>query len=278
VERAWSGTFLSALEMAGASLTLMRVDDQRLARLDAAAITSAWPALSGRVAQVSVKQAPAAPIAASGARLSRESALRRVIEAVCARLLEVEPELTEMDQRVGDGDLGISMSRAAHSILQEIDTYPAESAPADVLRTMSATIRRVVGGTSGPLYAVMLLRAAAALDEAHELDAKVWSKAFTAAVAGVMELGGAQPGNRTMVDALHPAAVALNAALDKGLSAGDALNAAVDAATQGATATAQMHPRLGRSSYVGDRALGFADPGAHAVALWLGAIESTLRG
>jgi dihydroxyacetone kinase len=278
VERAWSGTFLSALEMAGVSLTLMRVDDQRLARLDAAAITSAWPALSGRVAQVSVKQAPAAPIAASGARLSRESALRRVIEAVCAHLLEAEPELTEMDQRVGDGDLGISMSRAAHSILQEIDTYPAESAPADVLRTMSATIRRVVGGTSGPLYAVMLLRAAAALDEAHEPDAKVWSKAFTAAVAGVMELGGAQPGNRTMVDALHPAAVALNAALDKGLSAGDALNAAVDAATQGAEATAQMHPRLGRSSYVGDRALGFADPGAHAVALWLGAIESTLRG
>ncbi|AMH43519.1 MULTISPECIES: dihydroxyacetone kinase subunit DhaK [Burkholderiaceae] len=282
VERAWSGTFLSALEMAGVSLTLMRVDDQRLARLDATATTSAWPALSGRVAQVSVKQAPAAPGAASGARLARESALRRVIEAVCARLLEAEPELTEMDQRVGDGDLGISMSRAAHSILQEIDTYPAESAPADVLRTMSATIRRVVGGTSGPLYAVMLLRAAAALDEAldeaHGPDAKVWSKAFTAAVAGVMELGGAQPGNRTMVDALHPAAVALNAALDKGLTAGDALNAAVDAATQGATATAQMHPRLGRSSYVGDRALGFADPGAHAVALWLGAIASTLRG
>lgn len=278
VERAWSGTFLSALEMAGVSLTLMRVDDQRLARLDATAITSAWPALSGRVAQVSVKQAPAAPITVSGARLARESGLRRVIEAVCARLLEAEPVLTEMDQRVGDGDLGISMSRAAHSILQEIDTYPAETAPADVLRTMSATIRRVVGGTSGPLYAVMLLRAAAALDEAHEPDAKVWSKAFADAVAGVMELGGAQPGNRTMVDALHPAAVALDAALDKGLGAVDALKAAVDAATQGAEATAQMHPRLGRSSYVGDRALGFADPGAHAVALWLGAIESTLRG
>jgi dihydroxyacetone kinase len=277
VERAWSGTFLSALEMAGVSLTLLRVDNQRLARLDATATTSAWPALSGRVALASVKQAPAAPAAASGARLSRVSALRRVIEAVCARLLEAEPELTEMDQRVGDGDLGISMSRAAHSILQEIDTYPAETAPADVLRTMSATIRRVVGGTSGPLYAVMLLRAAAALDEAHEPDAKVWSKAFTAAVAGVMDLGAAQPGNRTMVDALHPAAVALDAALVKGASAIDALKASVDAAAQGAEATAQMHPRLGRSSYVGDRALGFADPGAHAVALWLGAIESTLR-
>lgn len=278
VERAWSGTFLSALEMAGVSLTLMRVDDQRLARLDAPTTTSAWPALSGRVARTSVKEAPAAPIVESSARLSRDSALRLAIEAACTRLLDAESVLTEMDQRVGDGDLGISMSRAAHSILQEIDTYPSESAPADVLRTMSATIRRVVGGTSGPLYAVMLLRAAAALDKTHEPDAKAWSAAFTAAVSGVMELGGAQAGNRTMVDALLPAAVALDAALAEGASAIDALKAAVDAATQGAAATAHMHPRLGRSSYVGDRALGFADPGAHAVALWLGAIEAALRG
>lgn len=279
VERAWSGTFLSALEMAGVSLTLLRVDDQRLAWLDAATSTTAWAALSGRVAQVCVRQAPAAPIAAGGTRLSRESALRRVIDAVCACLLEAEPVLTEMDQRVGDGDLGISLSRAARSILQEFDSYPAETAPGDVLRTMSATIRRVVGGTSGPLYAVMLLRAAAVLEQSGEPAAKNWSAAFTAAVAGVMELGGAHPGDRTMVDALHPAAVALQAALvgPGDILIDDALKAAVDAATQGAAQTASMSPRLGRSSYVGDRALGFADPGAHAVALWLAAIREALR-
>ncbi len=276
VERAWSGTFLSALDMAGISLTLLRVDDQRLARLDATAQTTAWPTLSGRVAQASVKPAPAAPVAASGARLSRESSLRRVIEAVCACLLEAEPVLTEMDQRVGDGDLGISLSRAARSILHEIDTYPAETAPGAVLRTMSATIRRVVGGTSGPLYAVMLLRAAAVLEQSGGVAAKDWSAAFTAAVDGVMELGGAHPGDRTMVDALHPAAVALQTALAKS-GTGEALKAAVDAATSGAAQTASMSPKLGRSSYVGDRALGFADPGAHAVGLWLAAIRSSLQ-
>src|SRR5260370_10379194 len=175
VERAWSGTFLSALDMAGISLTLLRVDDQRLARLDATAQTTAWPTLSGRVAQASVKPAPAAPVAASGARLWRESSLRRVIEAVCACLLEAEPVLTEMDQRVGDGDLGISLSRAAPGILHEIDTYPAETAPGAGLRTMSATIRRVAGRTSGPLYAVMLLRAAAALDQSGGVAAKASS-------------------------------------------------------------------------------------------------------
>ncbi|KLU23308.1 dihydroxyacetone kinase [Caballeronia mineralivorans PML1(12)] len=276
VERAWSGTFLSALDMAGISLTLLRVDDQRLAWLDATAQTTAWPALSGRVAQASVKPTPAAPVAASGARLARESSLRRVIEAVCACLLEAEPVLTEMDQRVGDGDLGISLSRAARSILHEIDTYPAETSPGAVLRTMSATVRRVVGGTSGPLYAVMLLRAAAMLEQSGGAAAKDWSAAFTAAVDGVMELGGAHPGDRTMVDALHPAAVALRTALARS-SMDEALKAAVDAATSGAAQTASMTPKLGRSSYVGDRALGFADPGAHAVGLWLAAIRSSLQ-
>lgn len=143
---------------------------------------------------------------------------------------------------------------------------------------MSATVRRVVGGTSGPLYAVMLLRAAVVLEQqSREPSAKDWSAAFTAAVAGVMELGGAHPGDRTMVDVLEPAAVALRAAPDGGIDTDDALKAAVDAVTQGAASTASMSPRLGRSSYVGDRALGFADPGAHAVALWLAAIRGALQ-
>ncbi|HEY1998948.1 dihydroxyacetone kinase subunit DhaL [Paraburkholderia sp.] len=278
VERAWAGTFLSALEMAGVSLTLLRVDDQRLAWLDAATQTSAWPALSGRVAQACVKAAPAAPNQTGGAALTRDSTLRRVIEAVCARLLDAEPVLTEMDQRVGDGDLGISLSRGARGILQEIDSYPAESTPGAVLHALSATVRRVVGGTSGPLYAVMLLRAGSVLDQtAGQAAPQRWSEAFAAGVRALMALGGAHAGDRTMVDALLPAVEALQAALGKSASVDDALKAAVDAATAGAAQTASMSPRRGRSSYVGDRALGFADPGAHAVALWLAAVREALR-
>jgi dihydroxyacetone kinase len=277
VERAWAGTFLSALEMAGVSLTLLRVDDERLGWLDAAAHTSAWPALSGRVAQVSVRPAPATPDRTTGATLTREATLRRAIESVCACLLEAEPILTEMDQRVGDGDLGISLSRGARGILAELDAYPAETTPGAVLRRMSATVRRVVGGTSGPLYAVMLLRGAVALEQTGGSWAKAWSAAFSEGVAGLMALGGAHPGDRTMVDALKPAADALHAALSKSEDALDAaLKAAADAAAEGAAQTASMHPRRGRSSYVGDRALGYADPGAHAVALWLAAIREAL--
>jgi dihydroxyacetone kinase len=179
-----------------------------------------------------------------------------------------------MDQRVGDGDLGISLSRGARAVLDELDSYP--STPGGVLRGMSATLRRVVGGTSGPLYAVMLLRAAVALEQSGGSTAQRWAMAFGAGVDGLMELGGAQPGDRTMVDALKPAADALQSALARSERTGVALQAAVDAATEGAARTASMHPRRGRSSYVGDRALGHADPGAHAVALWLAAVRDAL--
>jgi dihydroxyacetone kinase len=184
--------------------------------------------------------------------------------------------LTEMDQRVGDGDLGISLARGARGVLHEIDTYPAETTPGAVLRAVSATVRRVVGGTSGPLYAVMLLRAGSVLDQSSGPAEKRWAEAFGSGVAALMELGGAHPGDRTMVDALLPAVDALQSALAQSADTDAALQAAVDAAASGAAQTASMSPKLGRSSYVGKRALGFADPGAHAVGLWLAAIREAL--
>jgi len=269
VERGWAGTFLTALEMPGCSLTLLKLDDERIARLDAPTATTAWPSGLGRIA-VPVTVAPTVasprtPEQAGGPGLEPDSQLRLAIERICAVLLDAREMLTEMDQKVGDGDLGISMARGARSILAELDTYPPAAAPAVVLRRMSATVRRVVGGSSGPFYAVMLLRAAAALDH----DPTAWATAFTAAVDGVIELGGAHPGDRTMVDALRPASEALAA------PAGT-LERAVAAAAAGAAASASMHPRLGRSSYLGDRVLGYVDPGAHAVALWLTAIRDAL--
>jgi triose/dihydroxyacetone kinase / FAD-AMP lyase (cyclizing) len=280
VERAWAGTFLSALEMAGVSLTLLRLDAQRLAWLDAAAQTSAWPGLSGRVAREVSAAVPDTPKetakGASTPRLAADSMLRSVIDAVCTCLIGAEPVLTEMDQRVGDGDLGISLARGARAILHEIDTYPADTHPGAVLLAMSATTRRVVGGTSGPLYAALLLRAGSVLDQAGTANAQRWADAFAAGVAALMELGGAKAGERTMVDALLPAVDALQIALAQSASTGDAMQAAVEAATAGAARTASMTPRRGRSSYVGERALGFPDPGAHAVGLWLTAIRDAL--
>ncbi|MGF6917827.1 dihydroxyacetone kinase [Paraburkholderia sp. 40] len=252
VARAWAGTFLSALEMAGVSLTLLRIDDERLSLLDAASQTSAWPALSGRVAQVAVRERSGLRVpAGSRADIDRNGPARR----------RRRPRHQPRARRTRG---------AARARFLCVSNHPG--------RGMSATLRRVVGGTSGPLYAVMLLRAAAALEQSGGTTARQWATAFSAGVDGLMELGGARPGDRTMVDALRPAADALHDALAQGVSTDAALQATVEAACDGTSRTASMHPRRGRSSYVGERALGHMDPGAHAVALWLAAIRDALPG
>jgi ATP-dependent dihydroxyacetone kinase len=272
VARIWAGNFLTALDMAGVSLSVLPVDDELLAALDAPTTAPAWPRTRSATAPAVV---PAPPRAARpDGELAGDDPLRRCLEAVAEALIAVRDELTELDRRTGDGDLGISLARGAAAILAECPAYPGAEGPAAVLRAASATVRRSVGGTSGPLYAVLLLRAANALPAAPSpVD---WSAAFTAAVDGVCEVGGASSGDRTMVDALDPAATTFADRLGTGATWPDALTAAVGSATRGTAATAGLHPRLGRSSYLGDRVLGHPDPGARAVALWLGAVATAL--
>ena len=140
---------------------------------------------------------------------------------------------------------------------------------------MGNALRRAIAGSSGPFYAVALLRAAREL-ESSPAGASAWAGAFASAVASVSELGGAKPGDRTMLDALQPAVGALAASLEAGLSSREAWSKAVAAAEQGRDATVSMHPRLGRAAYLGDRALGHADAGASAVLVWMRAILSVL--
>jgi dihydroxyacetone kinase len=142
--------------------------------------------------------------------------------------------------------------------------------PGIVLTRIADALRRAIGGSSGPFYATALLRAAQTLPETS--TAPDWSAALAAGVNAITELGGAKPGDRTMIDALRPAATAFAAGLAAGRSAIEAWGEAVTAAQEGVAATAQMHPRLGRASYLGDRAMGTVDAGAAAAAIWMRAV------
>jgi dihydroxyacetone kinase len=116
---------------------------------------------------------------------------------------------------------------------------------------------------------VLFLRCGSVLESLGATELAPWADALARGCQAISELGGAKPGDRTMLDALDP--------FVKALQQGAGLKAAVDAAERGAEATAQMKPRLGRSSYLGDRVLGHPDPGAKAVTTWLrGACESLL--
>ncbi|SEQ23987.1 homodimeric dihydroxyacetone kinase [Faunimonas pinastri] len=277
VERVWSGNYLTALDMPGCSLSLLRLDDERLALLDAPATSPAWQ--PGIAVQPARKLVSAAPLAATeepadiGAAPASDL-VRAALQAVATAMRNAEPELTDLDSRTGDGDLGASMVRGAEAI----ETLPrnASQSAGSLLAALGNALRRAIAGSSGPFYAVALMRTGRRLDEARNPGARDWAEAFEMAVASVGELGGAKPGDRTMLDALHPAADALLHGLDAGLSPRKALSKAVQACAEGVDATTRMHPRLGRAAYLGERAIGSPDAGAAAVLVWMRALEKAV--
>ena len=140
------------------------------------------------------------------------------------------------------------------------------------MAALGDTLRRAIAGSSGPFYATALLRASRRLAGIEAPSPSDWADAFRLAVQAISELGGAKPGDRTMVDALQPAAEAFAGAAER-LPLPQAWQLAVDAARSGAAATGAMLPRLGRASYLGERALGHRDAGAVAAAIWLAALQ-----
>ena len=168
--------------------------------------------------------------------------------------------LGELDRLAGDGDFGTSVISAVRGTRREL----GDNAPfAALSKAYMAT-----GGTSGPLYGMFFRALAKAAGDADELDLATVSEGVAAGVAAVRRLGGAEVGERTMVDALQPAADAL--------AGGGTLADAATAARAGADATADLVARRGRATYVGDAAAGVIDPGAALVALFFEAAGSAV--
>jgi dihydroxyacetone kinase len=272
VARAWCGNFLTALDMPGASLSLLKVDDELLGLLDAPASAPAWPG-GGQLNDAPIRQVADAPAEAAVTTSSTPAgeAVRRAAHAAAQALLAAEDELTDLDAKAGDGDLGASLRRGAEAVL----ALPAHAwhSPESALRRMADAMRQAIGGSSGPFYATGLMRAARELTGVAAPTPRQWHAALQAAADAIADLGGAKAGDRTMLDALYPAADAYKAALDANLAPFEALEALHLAATRGAEETATLKARAGRAAYLGDRAMGIADGGAVAVAIWMGALR-----
>ncbi len=273
VRRLWSGAFLTALDMAGVSISLLPVDDATLALLDAPTAASAWS--GGGVIARSHPETIAEPTAADGAALEGDASPRfaAALDRVMRALIAAEEPLTELDRLSGDGDLGANLARGAGAVLEQMAQIGALP-PAAALAKLSAVLGKSVGGTSGVLYAAGLARAGAALAKADAASPAGWALALRAAADAISDMGDAREGDRTMLDALIPAARTLEDALSAGR--GDALPAMVTAAQRGAEDTAAMVSRRGRASYLGDRAKGTRDAGAVAVSIWLAAVQDAL--
>jgi triose/dihydroxyacetone kinase / FAD-AMP lyase (cyclizing) len=273
VQRIFAGTFLSSLDMAGISISVLGLNEDRLRWIDAATLAPAWPNLLKQPPGTPSFKIPTRESAVAGiAQIELGTQPKRAIDAACEALILAEAELTELDRITGDGDLGVSMARAAKAVQGAVNSYPLNDI-SGTLKALAHTLGRELGGSSGPFYGVLFLRCANVLGRFRTTERAQWVQAIEEGCRAISELGGAKPGDRTMLDALYPF---VNTWKQQREATPQAVWAAVEAAAQGAAATAQMKPKLGRSSYLGDRVLGHPDPGARAVSIWLRAVCQSL--
>jgi dihydroxyacetone kinase-like protein len=202
-----------------------------------------------------------------------------------ARLHEQAATLTALDQAIGDGDHGTNMDRGFGAIVAALDGggWVVEGTPPDsgaalaaVLRGAGKTLISTVGGASGPLYGTAFLRSAAVFATVPDPGREEAVTALEAAATGIGALGKSSTGEKTMLDALVPAAAAARAALAAGGDLPAILSAASEAAETGVTATIPMLATKGRASYLGERSIGHQDPGATSAALLLRALAEAL--
>jgi dihydroxyacetone kinase-like protein len=204
--------------------------------------------------------------------------VRRWLDTAAAAVDRESARLTELDSPIGDADHGANMRRGFLAARTAVEQEPPQT-PGGVLVLVGRTLISTVGGASGPLYGTLLRRAGKELGEEEQaVPAARLRDALRAGVDGVAALGGAVPGDKTMLDALLPALDALTGALDAGGGTADALAAAAAAADEGAKATTPLRARKGRASYLGERSVGHQDPGATSSALLIAALAETARG
>ncbi|MBI0298980.1 dihydroxyacetone kinase subunit L [Streptomyces sp. PRKS01-29] len=177
--------------------------------------------------------------------------------------------LTDLDSAIGDADHGTNMQRGFAAVTEALEKEPPGSPGAALILAGRQLISKV-GGASGPLYGTLLRRAGKALGDAEQITPQQLADALRAGVDAVAQLGGAAPGDKTMLDALLPAVEALGAGTGSFAAAGEA-------AEKGALATVPMLARKGRASYLGERSVGHQDPGATSSALIIGALAEAAR-
>jgi dihydroxyacetone kinase-like protein len=197
------------------------------------------------------------------------------MRAAAAALEQERDRLNRFDADIGDGDHGANMARGFSAVVARFDGSAPD--PATDLRTAGMTLLSTVGGAAGPLYGSLFVALAGALRdrEPDAIDAAAWADALDAGVAAVQRRGKAEPGDKTMVDALVPARDALREAIGDGSTLHEALTASAAAADTGVQATIPLLARKGRASYLGERSIGHQDPGATSTALLLHALADT---
>lgn len=202
--------------------------------------------------------------------------IMRWLERIADVLQENRAYLTQLDSAIGDADHGTNMDRGFTSVRGKFPTMETMDM-STCLKTVGTTLVSTVGGASGPLYGTAFLRAGMAISGKQELAAADVVAMLEAFLGGIVARGKAQPGEKTMVDALTPALAAAKQALSEGASLAVITRRAHEAAGEGMKATIPMLATKGRASYLGERSIGHQDPGATSSWLILGCLAEVCQ-
>ncbi|MFA0412302.1 dihydroxyacetone kinase subunit DhaK [Vibrio renipiscarius] len=247
-----SGALMTAIDMKGFSISAIQLTDEIVKALTSAVETAAWPgAVARREVPVTKCQNQ---IAKNTFTPSHDEETALVLSKVCHAIIDIEAELNHLDSIVGDGDTGSTFAAGARKVLAQLEAkqLPLQD-KAKLMTTIADCLTSVMGGSSGVLLSIMFTAAGRDFEQNGSLP-----QALQAGLGQMMAYGGAKPGDRTMIDALHPALEAW---------AQEGFNAAITAAKAGAESTVTMtSAKAGRSSYLNSDSLsGTKDPGAFAV-------------
>jgi dihydroxyacetone kinase-like protein len=200
------------------------------------------------------------------------------VRSFAAQVAENKDYLTQLDAAIGDADHGINMNRGMSAVVDKLDEAAGDQDIGAMLKTVGMTLVSTVGGAGGPLYGTLFLQMGTAASGKSELGPDDWAAALEAGIKGVEARGKAEPGDKTMLDALLPGLEALRSALDGGASFDDALTASAEAAGQGMRDTIPLVAKKGRASYLGERSAGHQDPGATSSTMLLETAAATWGG
>ncbi len=207
--------------------------------------------------------------------LSREDFIR-AIRNINDSIQENKDYLSELDSFIGDGDHGSTIARGFRAAIKKIDEKEPESI-SGLLKQTGLTLISTMGGAAGPIFGSIFTEMAKVADGKEEIDLKAMYEMFSSALAKISKLGGAKPGDKTMIDSLDPTVSSLKDSVDNGLNIKEAFLNASTAAKEGAESTKEMVAKKGRSRYHGERALGHQDAGATTTSLIINAIYNSIE-
>lgn len=281
------GELVTSLDMAGVSVTLMWLDDELEGLWRAPAASPAFRKGTPR-AESAARADPVAPVAVAASAVRavpdappasqrRVPAARRLLRVARDVVADNVEQLGALDAVAGDGDHGVGMLRGLSAAVEAADRAPDAAGIRGVLRDAGQAWSDVAGGTSGALWGGALEALGEHLDSAEPLTASDVAAAVAAAADRIARIGGAEPGDKTMVDAIGPFVESLRAAAGDGTDMPAALTSAAEAARLAADQTAGLRPKRGRARPLAERSVGHPDPGATSFALIVAAVARDLN-